>query len=201
MLTAVAECLHVKLKRQQKSEQRPDENKEKRKFQVMPYLHKVSHNLKKIASRHGVRLVFSAPCKLSGLCTRIENAGKKRGACKTKHEKQFVKCDERVIYNIPLTCGKVYIGQTGRCINDRLREHCALIRGQGAGHLSYHCRQCKRQGKCEALFERVTILGRGRTKTEREIIESLYISQQEEGNCGSVSSISLSDKEIAFLQS
>ncbi|CAN8022746.1 unnamed protein product, partial [Ixodes persulcatus] len=24
-----------------------------------------------------------------------------------------------VVYRIPLTCGRVYIGQTGRCINDR----------------------------------------------------------------------------------
>lgn len=35
----------------------------------------------------------------------------------------YVKCNEGAEYEIPLVCGKVYIGQTGRCTNDRLREH------------------------------------------------------------------------------
>lgn len=30
--------------------------------------------------------------------------------------------EEAVVYELPLSCGK-YIGQTGRCLNDYLREH------------------------------------------------------------------------------
>ncbi|XP_077564624.1 uncharacterized protein LOC144180093 [Haemaphysalis longicornis] len=31
------------------------------------------------------------------------------------------------VYRIPLSCGKCYVGQTGRCLNDRLREHRAAV--------------------------------------------------------------------------
>lgn len=34
-----------------------------------------------------------------------------------------VKCMMGVVYMLPLTCGHVYIGQTGCCINTRLKEH------------------------------------------------------------------------------
>ena len=29
----------------------------------------------------------------------------------------------KVVYEIPFSCGQVYIGQTGRCLNERAREH------------------------------------------------------------------------------
>lgn len=32
-------------------------------------------------------------------------------------------CSVDVVYEIPLSCGRVYIGQTGRCTNDRIAEH------------------------------------------------------------------------------
>lgn len=66
MLTAVAESL---LQRIKKLSTRGSESarRERNKVEVVPYLHGVSHNLKKVAQRHGMKVVFSAPCKLSGL--------------------------------------------------------------------------------------------------------------------------------------
>ena len=32
------------------------------------------------------------------------------------------------IYSIPCSCGKIYIGETGRAIKIRIKEHCADIR-------------------------------------------------------------------------
>lgn len=40
---------------------------------VMPYIHGVSHRLKKVVGRAGVRLVFSAPNKLSKMCARVND--------------------------------------------------------------------------------------------------------------------------------
>lgn len=28
---------------------------------------------------------------------------------------------KEVVYHLPFSCGKTYVGQTGRCLNDRLR--------------------------------------------------------------------------------
>lgn len=40
-----------------------------------------------------------------------------------KHRNMFVPCAEVVLYSLPLSCGIKYVAQTGRCLNDRLREH------------------------------------------------------------------------------
>ena len=33
-----------------------------------------------------------------------------------------------VVYKIPCECGKVYIGETGRCMHERIKEHDRDIR-------------------------------------------------------------------------
>ena len=53
------------------------------KYVVMPYIHTISHNLKRIGLKHGVNLVFTAPFKLSRLCAlagekKPRNQGAKR---------------------------------------------------------------------------------------------------------------------------
>lgn len=47
---------------------------------VLPYIHRVSHNLKNVANRYGVPVVFSAPRKLASLCPGLSPA---RNACET----------------------------------------------------------------------------------------------------------------------
>ncbi|CAN8016836.1 unnamed protein product, partial [Ixodes persulcatus] len=45
-------------------------------------------------------------------------------------------------YSIPLSCGGCYVEQTGRCLNDRLREHKLSLTSTVGGHLSVHCKTC-----------------------------------------------------------
>lgn len=61
----VAEKMLKKSRVRQLNEKKPPE---KEKIAVIPYVHCVSHNLKKIAKRADVNRVFSAPLKLSRLC-------------------------------------------------------------------------------------------------------------------------------------
>lgn len=42
---------------------------------VLPYVHRMSHGIKKVASRYDVPVVFSAPSKLSQLCATISRGG------------------------------------------------------------------------------------------------------------------------------
>lgn len=44
-------------------------------FVVMPYVHNLSRNINKVAMKHGMRMVFSAPRKLSGLWSRMRRKG------------------------------------------------------------------------------------------------------------------------------
>lgn len=97
---------------------------------VVPYTHKSAHNLKRVGARYGVPVVFSSAKNMAGLinainCSRHERTDKKE--CDKKHATSFVPCKKEVIYQVPFTCGKVYVGQTGRCLNDRLREHRAAL--------------------------------------------------------------------------
>lgn len=42
---------------------------------VLLYMHKVSHGVKKVASRYNVPVVFSAPAKLGQLCAAVNRGG------------------------------------------------------------------------------------------------------------------------------
>ena len=152
----------------------------------------MAHSLKNVASRFEVPVVFSAPRRLSRICAR--SSGAPSAECVKKHTKCFLKCSVGVVYKIPLSCGKVYIGQSGRCINDRVREHALSMRNGTGSHLPHHCKECS----CEPLLNSTSILRRSKDKVARELAEAMYIKQF--GNqCISVPSLSLFENEFAFL--
>lgn len=195
VLIAVAESLLKKIKCNRTCE--ADALKRKTPV-VLPYVHKVAHNLKNVANRHGVPVVFSAPRKLAGLCPKILKGSDKAAACQTKHATPFVRCATGVVYSIPLTCGKVYIGQTGRCINDRLREHQLSIKNKTGSHLPHHCLACEDK-PCRPLINETTVLGKGRDRIARELMEAFFIRRNDK-NCVSVPSVALYGNEFEFLK-
>lgn len=90
---------------------------------VVLYVHMVSHNLKQVAQRYQVPVVFSAPQKMAQICSKVRlNLDKvSRMKCKKKHATEFVPCTSRVVYSIPLICGGTYVGQAGRCIKGTMK--------------------------------------------------------------------------------
>ncbi|CAN7937266.1 unnamed protein product [Ixodes hexagonus] len=96
-------------------------------FHFVPTVHKVSHNLKNVANRYNVPFVFSAPRKLAGLCPRISWGREKTRGCNKKHARPYVDCSTAVVYEIPLSCGKVYI---------LVKLDVALM----TGHVNMNCR-------------------------------------------------------------
>lgn len=163
---------------------------------VIPYMHTVSHNLKKVAQRANVRVVFSAPKKLGELCKLTCPRNVAPPACDKKHHVRFVDCVSCVIYKFSLSCGMYYIGQTKRCLNDRLREHCYNARNKltAGGFLAAHCKGCG----CSPDLYSCIVIGRSRDRLTREIKEAEAI--KELGHlCVSSSSISFSEKEMTFL--
>lgn len=62
-----------------------DEQQRATKPQVIPYVRRTSHNLKKVANKYGIKMVFSAPVKLAGMCSRIAKGNKKLEGCGKKY--------------------------------------------------------------------------------------------------------------------
>lgn len=178
---------------------RPGVGEDRRKLVVLPYVHGFTHRVKKVAAKHGVYVVCSSPFKLKGLCRLVNSdrtARKEVPGCGIRHKNQFVQCQSDVVYHIPLTCGKAYVGQSGRCVNTRLREHnYAWSKQPSSGHLAIHCRVCK----CEPLFNETGILNTGRDRHTREVIEAYHILRLGGERCVSEPSIGLCSREFDML--
>nr|XP_054921432.1 uncharacterized protein LOC126519934 [Dermacentor andersoni] len=177
-----------------------EKQKKETKFAVVPYIHRLSHGLRNVANRYDVSTVFSAPRKLSNMCPlinrRLEQEGKKRkDDCGVKHVSPLVPCNTGIVYQIPLECGKAYIGQSGRCINIRLKEHKHSLNNPNASHLAAHCFECG----CKPFFEDTKILSKHRCQTTREIIEAFHIKRLGD-TCVSHASLSLLDCEFQYLR-
>src|SRR5690606_37036442 len=77
---------------------------------VVPYIHKMSHGLLGLVKDYGLKIVFSVPFKLSCLTPFSDLSHAFR--CWTKHRDIGDNCSRNVVYKIPLSCGKLYVGQT-----------------------------------------------------------------------------------------
>ena len=77
---------------------------------VLPYVIDLSEQLRRCLQRQGVRAVFMSETTLRSQLVRPKYA--------VDPAKQ-----EGVVYWIPCECGKVYIGETRRPMQDRIKEH------------------------------------------------------------------------------
>ena len=82
---------------------------------VLPYIKGVSEPLRRCLQQKGIRAVFKPDTTLRSHLVR------------TKDTVDPAKQDG-VVYMIPCECGKVYIGETGRSMHERIKEHDRDIR-------------------------------------------------------------------------
>ena len=98
---------------------RPTTNKEPtqefKSTAVLPYIKGVSEVLRRCLQQQGVRTVFKSDTTLRSHLVRPKDT--------LEPTKQ-----DGVVYKIPCECGKVYIGETGRAMQDRIKEHDRDIR-------------------------------------------------------------------------
>lgn len=168
--------------------------RERQNFAVIPYMHKIAHNLKKVAQRVDVKVLFLAPQKLSSLCKMSVPASRPNRACTTNHANKFRDCLCNVVYQLPLSCGKYYVGQTGRCLNERLKEHLYNVDRSKQGWLSAHCSTCG----CRPRYSDCSIVAKSRDRITREIIEAGKIFSLKD-DCVSTPSVALTDREKIYL--
>lgn len=127
--------------------------------------------------------------------TPFEKAAKKGEGCGINHREKAINCKKGVIYDIPLACGFRYIGQTGRCVNERFNEHRRNIRISAPGsELARHLNDCN---NCYPVWENCAILEIEADAHKRLLKETLQINGS--GNCISKPSLRLEERELEFL--
>ncbi|XP_032686437.1 uncharacterized protein LOC116851269 [Odontomachus brunneus] len=86
-----------------------DEEREKKKTAVLPYLQGITEPISRILDKHDIKIIFKPHRKISQLLPNL------------KDHKSFLETSG--VYKIPCSCGKVYIGETGRKISTRIKEY------------------------------------------------------------------------------
>jgi hypothetical protein len=175
--------------------------KEKEEFSkrgCIPYYHGISHMLKNFARSYDMQVMFSFPFKLSRLTGSVNN---KREVCSQAPSihKNFTDCRTGCVYCIPLSCNKIYVGQTGKCINQRLTQHHTNLNKPSKdvySSLVDHVKKCH----CEVKLEKSVAIHKGiANQCEREIWEAYTIINR--GSLAiSQTSISLADSEMQILK-
>ncbi|XP_049269929.1 lysosome-associated membrane glycoprotein 1-like [Rhipicephalus sanguineus] len=98
----------------------------------MPYVHPVSHNLKKIGRKHGVDVVLTAPCKLAKLCSKEFSDLLRRSVSAVS----VITLDDKCIWGTKLglyTCSQVKEGilpLDNETVVDRTRSNCSSPLGE-----------------------------------------------------------------------
>lgn len=85
------------------------------KILCLPYVRGLSESIEKSCANLNIKTVFTAKRTLRSLLTRV----------KSKPDKERVK---GVVYKIDCSCGSTYIGETGRTLDTRVKEHKRAVR-------------------------------------------------------------------------
>ena len=80
---------------------------------VLPYIQGTTDKVVKILRKRKIKIAFSPPNSLRNMLDKAKDP------IDPKHKKG--------VYVIPCSCGRLYIGETGRSVQVRLKEHCAHI--------------------------------------------------------------------------
>jgi hypothetical protein len=141
---------------------------------VIQYYHDWAHRIKKLAGQFDVRVIFKYGNKLGRLAA-ITNKPNIKPCGKTGHS-QETDCVSNLVYQIPLECGKCYVGQSGLCINCRIYQHKQTLKPDFSGYstLAKHMSKC---ANCKPIFKNTSILERSGNQKNREILEAFHIDR------------------------
>ena len=76
----------------------------------VPYTEGVSEDIRRVCRKFGLKVVFRSELSLRSMLTRVKDT--------LGMEKR-----SKVVYQIPCSCGKKYIGETVRRLETRMKEH------------------------------------------------------------------------------
>jgi len=107
----------------------------------IPYAHGISNRLSKAASKFNIRIVTTYKHKLRH--TLLTHKKLDHVTCSNDHKGlDFFPCAKGVVYQLGLTCGSLYIGESSRCANTRLKDHKASLTKSCYSNLKDHVKTC-----------------------------------------------------------
>ena len=77
---------------------------------MLPYTEGVSDDIRRVCRKFGMKVVFKSGRSLCSMLTKVKNA--------LSMEKM-----SKVLYQVPYSCGKAYVGETVRWLETRMKEH------------------------------------------------------------------------------
>lgn len=109
---------------------------------VNPFSLKVGHNLKRSVKKFDIPAIFLR--RINGECCipRLLNAKHGNRSAKRCHGDQLLLCHEGMVYPIPHSCRALWLGKTGWCAIEWLREHSSLYKDTTSFCPAVHVYDC-----------------------------------------------------------
>lgn len=140
----------------------------------MPNMHRVPQNIKKVAERYGITLVFYARCKLARLCSRILGERRKKASGKSPQSALRCRC-----FRAPRILRKVLAR----------KYELSIVNDKGA-HFPAHC---------YASGYALRLMNKSKNREARKLAEGCYIRKRASVSvCDS--STALHSSEMGFLE-
>ena len=77
---------------------------------MLPYTEGVSEDIRQVCRKFGMKVVFKSELSLRSMLTKVKDT--------LALEKK-----SKVVYQVPCSCGEIYIGETLRRLETRMKEH------------------------------------------------------------------------------
>lgn len=145
--------------KEKKSEDDDDENKPLSTAKI-PYIKGLSEEIRRILGQYKIRTVFRTTETLGRILTKVKDP--------TPPEER-----PGIVYKIKCICGEFYIGETGRSLTARMKEHRAACR-LAAFERSAVAEHAWQAGH-EIEWDDVEILDTATDLQERKVKEAVYI--------------------------
>ena len=157
-------------------EEEPDEEpddeesqkeEEKQPLAVIPYVSGVSERIRKACEKYNLKVVFKSGPTLRSLLTRVKDPLPKEKLA-------------GVVYQIPCQCGKVYVGETQRRLETRVKEHRDACNKGDTGKSAIAEHQWDQQHQVN--WEDTRVLDRASRPVQLRVKEALYIQKTPTNN-------------------
>ena len=127
---------------------------------VIPYVRTLHEKLRRVCSKYNLRLAGKSTAALHNKLSTVAPLHK-------------VENRKGAIYQVSMSCDKVYVGETGRPLKKRMSEHktaCKYLKGE-ASAIAEHCISCS----CAPQWDDVRSLAYEQNQMKRKIRESIEI--------------------------
>ena len=133
----------------------------------IPYEKGISEQLKRVTNKYGLEVIFRRSLSL-----------------KSKLQTNPFKSDSTcgVVYKITCSCCKKYVGETGRTIEERIKEHQADVNNKRSVEKITGLSQHLRESRHTPNWKEVEILAKENNIVKQKFKESVEISQKKKDN-------------------